>query len=146
MNLEAIIILFAASMVELWMAIPLGFVMEVNPLLIAIVSAAGAILSSFFVIILGDNLRNRFLKWKYEDEQALEKSRLYEIWNKYGVIGLGLLSPLLFGAPLGAAVGIALGAGRERLIIWMSIGILLWSVGLTLAGFMGLLALENVIQ
>jgi len=146
MNLETIIILFAASMVELWMAIPLGFVMEVNPLLIAIVSAAGAILSSFFVIILGDNLRNRFLKWKYEDEQALEKSRLYEIWNKYGVIGLGLLSPLLFGAPLGAAVGIALGAGRERLIIWMSIGILLWSVGLTLAGFMGLLALENVIQ
>ena len=146
MNLEALIILFAASMVELWMAIPLGFVMEVNPLLIAIVSAAGAILSSFFVIILGDNLRNRFLKWKYEDEQALEKSRLYEIWNKYGVIGLGLLSPLLFGAPLGAAVGIALGAGRERLIIWMSIGILLWSVGLTLAGFMGLLALENVIQ
>lgn len=146
MNLETIIILFAASMVELWMAIPLGFVMEVNPLLIAIVSAAGAILSSFFVIILGDNLRNRFLKWKYEDEQALEKSRLYEIWNKYGVIGLGLLSPLLFGAPLGAAVGIALGAGRERLIIWMSTGILLWSVGLTLAGFMGLLALENVIQ
>lgn len=145
MNLEAIIIIFAASMVELWMAIPLGFVMEVNPILIAIISAAGAILSAFFVIILGDNLRNRFLKWKYKDEQALEKSRLYEIWNKYGVIGLGLLSPLLFGAPLGAAVGIALGAGKERLILWMSIGILLWSVGLTLAGLMGLLALENVI-
>ena len=145
MNLEAIIIIFAASMVELWMAIPLGFVMEVNPILIAIISAAGAILSAFFVIILGDNLRNRFLKLKYKDEQALEKSRLYEIWNKYGVIGLGLLSPLLFGAPLGAAVGIALGAGKERLILWMSIGILLWSVGLTLAGLMGLLALENVI-
>jgi len=68
MNLETIVILFAASMVELWMAIPLGFVMELNPLLIAIISAAGAILSGVFVTILGDNLRNRFLKWKYEDE------------------------------------------------------------------------------
>ena len=145
MNLESIFIIFAASVVELWLAIPLGFVMEVNPILIAIISAAGAILSAFFVTILGDNLRDRFLKWKYEDEKALEKSRLYEIWNKYGVIGLGLLSPLLFGAPLGAAVGIALGAEKERLLLWMSIGIVLWSIILTLAGVMGLLALENMV-
>jgi len=69
---------------------------------------------------------------------------LYKIWNKYGVIGLGLLSPLLFGAPLGAAVGIALGAGKKPLILWMSIGILCWSVCLTLVGFTGLLAFENV--
>jgi hypothetical protein len=119
--------------------------MEVNPILIAIISSAGAILSAFFVTILGDNLRTRFLNWKYKDEKALEKSRLYEIWNKYGVIGLGLLSPLLFGAPMGAAVGIALGARKEHLLLWMSIGIIIWSIGLTLAGAMGLLALENVV-
>jgi len=145
MNLETIIILFATSMVELCIAIPLGFVMEVNPLVIAIISAAGSILSAVLVIILGNNLRHRLLKWKYKDESALKKSRLYEIWNNYGVIGLGLLSPLLLGAPLGSAVGIALGAGKKRLILWMSIGILLWSVGLTLAGFMGFLAFENVV-
>lgn len=145
MNLESIIIIFAASIIELWLAIPLGFVMEVNPVLIAIISAAGSILSAFVVTILGDNLRNRFIKWKYGDEKALEKSRLYEIWNKYGVIGLGLLSPLVFGAPLGAAVGIALGAEKERLLLWMSIGIVLWSISLTLAGVMGLLALENMV-
>ncbi|HOI40756.1 MAG TPA: small multi-drug export protein [Methanobacterium sp.] len=145
MNLEAIIIIFAASMVELWMGIPLGLVLDVNPILIAITAALGAILSAFIVITIGDNLRNRLIKWKYKDEQELEKSRLYEIWNKYGVIGLGLLSPLLFGAPLGAAVGVALGAGKERLLIWMSIGILVWSIGLTLAGLMGFLALENAV-
>lgn len=144
MNLEAIIILFATSMVELWIAIPLGFVMGVNPILIAIISAAGSILSAILVIILSNSLRHRFLKWKYKDKDALEKSRLYEVWNNYGVIGLGLLSPLILGAPLGSAVGIALGAGKKRLILWISIGILLWSVGLTLAGFMGFLAFENV--
>ena len=71
---------------------------------------------------------------------------LYEIWNKYGVIGLGLTSPLLFGAPLGAAVGIALGAEKEPLLLWMSIGIVLWSIGLTAAGVMGLLAFESMVN
>ncbi len=144
MTPESIIIVFVAGIVELWMAIPLGFLMEVNPVIITIVAASGAMLSSALVTVLGDNLRNRFLKWRYGDEKDLEKSRLYGIWNKYGVIGLGLTSPLLFGAPLGAAVGIALGADKNRLFLWMSIGIVLWSVGLTAAGVMGLLAFETI--
>jgi hypothetical protein len=146
MNLESMIIVFAAGIVELWLAIPLGFIMEINPIIIAFLSASGAILAAAVITLLGDNLRNRFLKWKYHDEKALEKSRLYEIWNKYGVIGLGLTSPLLFGAPLGAAVGIALGAEKTRLLLWMSVGIILWSIGLTVAGVMGLLAFESMVN
>lgn len=146
MNLESILIIFAASVVELWLAIPLGLLMDVNPIIITIVASAGAIMAAVVVTFLGENLRTRFIRWKYHDEKALEKSRLYEIWNKYGVIGLGLTSPLLFGAPLGAAVGIALGADKNRLILWISIGIVLWSIGLTVAGTMGLIAIETTMQ
>lgn len=144
MNLESILIIFAASVVELWLGIPLGLVMDVNPVIIAIIAAAGAIVAAVCVAILGDNLRARLLKWKYGDEEALKETRLYSLWNKYGVIGLGLLSPLLFGAPLGAAVGITLGARKNVLILWMSIGIVIWSIGLTVAGSMGLLAIETI--
>lgn len=146
MNLESIIIIFAASVIELWLAIPLGLVMDVNPLIIIIVSAIGAIVAAVVVTILGENLRTRLLKWKYGDENALQETKLYKVWNKYGVVGLGLLSPLLFGAPLGAAVGIALGAQKNSLLLWMSMGIILWSVGLTIAGSMGLLAFETVVK
>jgi hypothetical protein len=144
MNLESILIVFAVSFIELWLAIPLGLAMEVNPVIIIIAAASGDILAVICVAFLGENLRSRFLRWKYQDENALKKSRLYEIWNKYGVIGLGLSSPLLFGGPLGAAVGIAMGARKNHLILWMSVGIILWSIGLTLAGLMGLLALETM--
>jgi len=144
MNLESILVIFAASVAELWVAIPLGLVMKINPIIIATVSAAGAIFAAVCVTLLGDNLRTRLLKWKYDDEEALKKTRLYNVWNKYGVIGLGLLSPLIFGAPLGAAVGIALGARKNGLLLWMSIGIIIWSIGLTVAGSMGLLALETL--
>ena len=146
MSLEAIIIIFTASLVELWLAIPLGLVMGVNPIIITIVSSAGAITAAIVVTILGDNLRTRLLKWRYGDENALQETRLYKVWNKYGVVGLGLLSPLIFGAPLGAAVGIGLGAQKNSLIIWMSIGIILWSIGLTVAGSTGILTLENMIK
>ncbi|MDY9924515.1 small multi-drug export protein [Methanobacterium sp.] len=145
MNLESILVIFAASVAELWVAIPLGLVMKINPIIIATVSAAGAIFAAVCVTLLGDNLRTRLLKWKYDDEEALKKTRLYNVWNKYGVIGLGLLSPLIFGAPLGAAVGIALGARKNGLLLWMSIGIIIWSIGLTVAGSMGLLALEKTL-
>lgn len=146
MNLESIFIVFVAGILELWLAIPLGFIMALNPIVIAVISAMGAILAAAIITVLGDNLRNRILKWKYGDEKKLENSRLYKIWNKYGIIGLGLTSPLIFGAPLGAAVGIALGAQKSKLMIWMSIGIVLWSVGLTVAGTMGLLAFESMVQ
>lgn len=144
MNLESILIIFIASVAELWLGIPLGLVMGINPIIIAIVAAAGAILAAICVTLLGDNLRARLLRWKYGDEEALKETRLYNVWNKYGVIGLGLLSPLIFGAPLGAAVGIALGAQKKGLILWMSIGIIIWSIGLTVAGSMGLIAFETM--
>ena len=132
--ITSIIAVFGASIIELWLGIPLGFFLKLNPLLIVILSSAGSILSAYLVIILGEGIRKRFIKWRY-GEQSIKKGRLYYIWDKYGIIGLGLLSPLLFGAPLGAALGIGLGAPRYRLLFWMSIGIVIWSIFLTALGF-----------
>ena len=78
--------------------------------------------------------------------RSQKKGRIYDIWDKYGIVGLGLLSPLLFGAPLGAALGIVFGAPRYRLLIWMSIGIFIWSVILTASGFFGLLSFQSIFK
>jgi hypothetical protein len=131
---DAILTVYLSSIFELWLGIPLGFALELNPILIASVSAAGSITAVIGVSLIGDNLRTKFVKWRYKDDHSLKYSRLGKIWNKYGIIGLGLISPLLFGAPLGAAVGIMLGAPRNYLVFWMSVGIILWSVSLTILG------------
>ncbi|WP_174275429.1 small multi-drug export protein [Desulfosporosinus orientis] len=70
-------------------------------------------------------------KLKKKEKREKNKGRIYRIWEKYGVIGLGMLSPLIMGAPLGAAIGISLGASPRRLILWMSIGIIVWTISLT---------------
>jgi hypothetical protein len=146
MSVESVLAVFIASILELWLAIPLGLALGLNPVPIALASMAGSIVAVLIVILAGDNLRTRFIRWKYGDEKQIHHSRLNQIWKQYGVIGLGLLSPLIFGAPLGSAVGIALGAEKKRLMIWMSLGIIIWSLGLTWAGFIGIVNLQNFVH
>jgi hypothetical protein len=143
--ITSILAVFGASILELWLGIPLGFFLNLNPVLIVIISSAGSILSVYLVIMLGEGIRKWFIKWRYGD-QSIKKGRIHDIWDKYGIIGLGLLSPLLFGAPLGAALGIGIGASRYRLLFWMSIGIVIWSIFLTSAGFFGLMGIKSVVK
>lgn len=132
---------FGTSMLELWAAIPIGFVLQLSPVETAILSAAGAIVSGAIVIYLGGSLREWLLK-RIEKKES-RKGQMARIWEKYGVIGLGFLSPLLTGAPLGAAIGISLGAPTGKLMIWMAVGIVIWSVILTAAVAFGLLSFMN---
>jgi len=142
-TISAILLVFGISFLELWAGIPVGLALKLNPFIIGAVSAMGAIFAAFLVCIIGEGIREKFVKWRYRDEKNLKNGRYYKIWNKYGIVGLGLLSPLLFGAPLGAALGIASGAEKKPLLIWMSIGIILWSIILTLAGYLGIMTFES---
>jgi membrane protein YqaA with SNARE-associated domain len=128
---------FVMSIFELWVGIPIGLFLNLNPILVATSAAAGSILSAIIIVILGEGLRTKFLKWRYRGE-SLKKGRIYDIWKNYGTVGLGLLSPLLFGAPLGAALGIGLGSPRNKLLLWMIIGIIIWSIFITAAFSQGL--------
>jgi len=133
----SILIVFLTGVAELWLAIPLGLVLKLSPLSTAVTAALGSVTSALIVAFAGSNLRSRFLKWRYGSDENLKKGRYFKIWNKYGVVGLGILSPLLFGAPLGTAVGIIFGAERNRLLLWIIIGIIIWSAGLTAAVYLG---------
>lgn len=120
---------FGTSMLELWAAIPLGFALQLPAVVTGILSAIGAIASAGIVIFLGGSLRSWLIK-RFE-KKGKRQGRMVRIWDKYGVIGLGLASPLITGAPLGAAIGISLGAPTGKLMWWMSVGIVIWSVILT---------------
>ncbi len=138
MDLIQLLTVFGLSIVELWVAVPAGFALNLSPVLIVVLTSAGSILSALLIIVAGDKIRRRIIKWRYGENRDPKQGRLYAVWNKYGVIGLGLLSPLLFGAPLGAALGTIFGAQKWRLLLWMSIGIVVWAVGLTVIGALGI--------
>ena len=138
------IIVFILAIWELWVSIPIGLGFGLNPILIIIVSSLGSISSAITIAYFGESIRNWIIKRKSR-KKDIKEGRAYDIWNKYGTVGLGLLSPLLFGAPVGAAIGIALGIPKKDLINWMSIGIVIWSITLTTIGNFGINIFQQTI-
>jgi Ca2+/H+ antiporter, TMEM165/GDT1 family len=64
--------------------------------------------------------------------------RARRLAERFGVPGLGLLAPLLTGSHIGAMAALGLGASRRRTLLWMSIGLAVWTVATAVAAVLGL--------
>lgn len=129
--------------IELWAAIPAGFALKLHPVTIGITAAIGAMLGGVVVMLLGERVRSWLMR-RHSRKDDKGQRRIHHIWHRYGVIGLGLLAPLLTGAPLGVALGLTIGAPSGRLLFWIGIGIVLWSAVLTLVGALGVAGIESL--
>ena len=105
--LPKVVTVFGLGAVELWAAIPAGLALGLHPIATGIASALGAITSGLVVALLGDRAR----AWLVARHGVLREGQghgtIRRIWGRYGVVGLGLLAPLLVGAPLGTALWLA---------------------------------------
>src|SRR3970282_317827 len=99
--LPKVVTVFGLGAVELWAAIPAGFALGLHPITTAIASALGAITSGLVVALLGDRARAWLGVCPGVPRGGQARGTIRRIWDRYGVVGLGLLAPLLIGAPLG---------------------------------------------
>jgi hypothetical protein len=134
---------FALSLVELWAAVPAGVALGLPPILVWLATVAGAMVCIVVVVLAGERLR-AWLVSRLGHGRAREGGRLRSIWERHGVIGWGLLGPLVLGAPFSAALGVGLGAPRGRLLIWLGAGVVLWTTILTAAAVFGVDAVRDL--
>ncbi len=130
---------FGVAWFSFWGAIPAGLALGVHPIAIIIITSASYLSAVLIVILPAKSVRDwimqRFGKNFNLDDN--KDSLFMRIWNKYGVIGFGLIAPMTTGAQLGAIIGTALDIPRKQLILWMLIGVILWAIiltGLAVAG------------
>ncbi len=129
--------------IELWAAIPTGLALGIHPLLTGLAAGVGAVLGVLVVLALGGGVRAWLLS-RHGGGGAERHGAVYRIWSRYGVMGLGLLAPLLVGTPLGTVLGVTLGAPSRRLLLGMALGIAVWSTLLTIAGTVGLAGVQSL--
>ncbi len=143
MEIMNLLMVLGLGAIELWGAVPIGLALRLHPLVVGVTAATGAMLGAAVVVALGEHARSWLARHRGGRQEAPGRPRLiHQVWRRYGVIGLGLLAPLLTGASLGVALGLALGAPAGRLLFWTSLGIIFWSTALTLAGVLGLVGVE----
>lgn len=133
---------FGLGALELWAAIPMGLALKLHPVVIGIASAIGAILGAVVITLLGKHARTWLVRRYGGKDETRQHGYISKIWHRYGVIGLGLLAPLLTGAPLAVVLGLTLGAPPYRLLLWVCLGIVLWSILLTAIGAFGLASIK----
>jgi len=73
-------------------------------------------------------------------EVASEKrgKRASNIWNKYGLPGLALVSPILIGSHLGVILAMSFGGKRKQITFWMTFSVLIWAVAMGIASYYGI--------
>jgi len=135
---------FILGAVELWAAIPAGFALGLPPAVTAIAAAMGAITGVLVIVLIGDRARTSMLARPGAMHAGPGGGTIRRVWDRFGVVGLGLLAPVLVGAALGAALGLLLGASARRCLIWLSVGVVLWTIILTGAATAGVIGLESM--
>ena len=85
-TLYGILLVFAVSFLELWAGIPLGFALKLNPVITGTVAALGSICAAFVVSFIGEEFREKVVRWRYGKNKDLKRGTLYKIWNRYGTV------------------------------------------------------------
>lgn len=138
MILLHLIILFCVGAFGLWMAIPVGLAYGFTPVVIAITIILGSAASTTLVYIFGSKVKRYVLSNRGERYLGRSRKKMYRYLNKYGVIGLGLLMPGVFGPALGMAIGITIVSNTKRLWLWSLAGNVVWSIIMSGVGALGI--------
>ena len=128
------LIVFVTALVSGGFAIPLGFLLEMPAFTTYVAALAGAATGMIVFAFVGGGLRDWIVSRMKDPEEATE--RVSRLLGERGVRGLGLIGPLFPGVTVSVVGGLAVGADRNELIKWMTIGILalfaIYTVGLVI--------------
>ena len=111
------------------------YAFDYNYLQCILTSCAGAIFSTIFFTYLS----GRIIKWwdKLKDKWVTKKGpkkhftnsnrRIIKIKNRFGLIGIAALTPILLSIPLGAFLAERFYKDKKKVIIYISIATFFWS-------------------
>ncbi len=124
---------------EIYAAIPAGFAFGLSPWIIFFASLAGGLAGAVVAAFFGDKIRAFFHKKKpTKSEETKKHPVITRLWNKYGIVGLGVLGSITVGAPISIAVGTGLNVNLKKLLFWCCLGVLIRCCLFTVIGYYGL--------
>lgn len=130
----------ALATFEIYAAIPAGFAFKLSPWIIFFAALTGGIIGVFAAAFLGEKIEKFISRFRKPKETRGEKkpTLAHKLWEKYGIVGLGVLGTFTVGAPVSIAVGVGFNVNMHRLATWCCVGVLSRCIIFTLIGYYGM--------
>lgn len=133
-----IILIFLTGMLGIWKAIPLGLAFNTNPVLIWLMTSAGASASVIILYFFGKQIRDYIIGKRENKTNKGKEARAKQLLKKYGVFGLGFIGTLLMGPQMTIVIGLIIAKSHTKLLYWTLSGIFVWSFVITYLGVCGI--------
>ena len=135
---------FGLGIVYFLAAIPTGVALRLDPGLSALCAWAGYTAIAAVMLAIGTPAR-RWLVEKFKISPRPNPKKLFwRVWIRWGLPGLALLAPVTCGPYIAALIALALGEKPQRLLLWISLGVIPWCIGFAVMAATGSHAFESM--
>jgi len=111
----------------------LGIAYELPLLATVILTAFGMMTTVYLFTFFGSDIRKMTKRLRKESRVFTKRNRRFvKIWRRFGLEGVCLLTPLILSPPGGGLLANILESDKKKLLKWMWISALVWSLILTL--------------
>lgn len=131
-----VFLLAAIPWIEILVVIPVAVGLGLDPVSVAVLAFLGNVLPIYGIVVLSDRVRT-WLESRREPDGTRRHERARRIWNRYGLPGLALASPVLTGVHLASVIALTAGSPKRSVEAWMTASVAIWTVVLTAGSFYG---------
>ena len=122
--------------VDVIAVVPFAIAFGLNPLGTVIAAVLGDSVVIFIFAYLGADIRKRIIKRRQAKGKAGETPKFdkaVKFFDKYGMYWMAIIAPILVGTQIAAAASVAAGVKPFKAGLLITLGTLIWAVGITVA-------------
>lgn len=145
-DFAAVASIFGLAFFYFWPAIPAGLALGLPPVIVIATTSLSYMSGAALVVLVGGRFRQWVMARLGRQDVLAPESLLGRTWARFGVMGLGLLAPMTIGSQLGAGLGVTLDKRPMKVLLWLCVGGLAWSIALTTLVSLGVLGAQAVVK
>lgn len=133
-----VFVLAAIPWLEILVVIPIGVGLGLNAVGVAVFAFLGNVLPIYGIVAVDARLRDWLERRRgSESGEPTRHERARAIWDRYGLPGLAVASPIVTGVHLAAVIALAVGSPKRLVGVWMTASIGVWTAILTAGAYYG---------
>lgn len=111
-----------------------GYAVGLHPVTTILTTVAGTMTVVFLFTFFGTRIKTSILhKIRKPKTDSKRMEKLNKVWQRYGLVGVALLTPIVLTPIGGTLLALSSGSSREKIVFYMFVSASFWSVLISMA-------------